>query len=176
MERVLGFAARFMDEVRGDVGRAKMDGSDTPPRIRSVHERPGHATPEFRTLNIPLPEGMCGVSPEVLSGAIARYAAKKRPDCLLLTLEAENDDGSLLIAEARCKWGTRLFWMQPFRAVDGRVEWGEPVGGGWRDPGEEEMILDAAFPHTLALAPEPAPRKERAAASPAARREAALSN
>lgn len=172
MERVLGFAARFVEEVRSDVGRAKMDGSDTPPRIRCVHERPGHATPEFRTLNIPVPEGLGGVSPEVLSGVIARYAADKKPDCLLLALEAENDEGPLLIAEARCKWGTRLFWVQPFRVGGARVEWGEPLGGGWRDPEDEEMILDAAFPRVLPPLPETPVRKER---SPAARREAALS-
>lgn len=145
MERVLGFATRFLEEVREDVERAKMDGSDTPPRVRAVHERPGHATPEFRTLNIPIPSALGGVSPDVLSGTIARFAASKNPDCLILALEAETPDGLVLIAEARCKLGTRLFWMQPFRVTAMHVEWGEPESGGWRDPGEEEMILDAAF-------------------------------
>jgi hypothetical protein len=145
MERVLSFATRFLEEVRSDIGRAKMDGSDTPPRIRSVHERPGHATPEFRTLNIPVPEALGGVSPEVLSGTVARYAATKKPECLLLAFEAEASGEPVLIAEARDRWGTRLFWVQPFQVVDTHVEWGEPLGDGWRDPGEEEMILDASF-------------------------------
>jgi hypothetical protein len=145
MERVLGFATRFLEEVRDDISRTRMDGSDTPPRVRSVHEQPGHATPDFRTLNIPVPAGFGGLSPEVLSGAIARYAAQKKPDCLLLAFEAENADGPVLIAEARCRYGTRLFWMQPYTVAATHVEWGEPLDGGWRDPGDEEMILDAAF-------------------------------
>ena len=149
MERVLSFATRFLDEVRDDLSRAKMDGSDTPPRLRCVHERPGHATPEFRTLNIPIPERMVGVSPEVLSGSIAQYAADKKPDCLMLALEAEMDGRPVLIAEARCKYGTRLFWMQPFEVLATHVEWGEPLAGGWRDPEDEEMILDASFPRTV---------------------------
>lgn len=145
MERVLSFATRFLEEVRDDIARARMDGSDAPPRVRSVHERPGHATPEFRTLNIPVPERLGGLSPEVLSGTIARYAATKQPDVLLLALEAETEDGPVLIAEARCRFGTRLFWMQSFTANGSRVTWGQPVENGWRDPGDEEMILDAAF-------------------------------
>jgi len=154
MERVLGFAARFVEEVREDIGRAKMDGSDTPPRVRCVHERPGHASPEFRTLSIPVPEGLGGVSPEVLSGVIARYAATKKPDCLLLAMEAETEaHGPVLIAEARCRYGTRMFWVQPYRMEPTHVEWGDPLDGGWRDPGDEEMILDAAFtPATAARA------------------------
>lgn len=145
MERVLTFAARFLDEVRDDIHRGKMDGSDTPPRIRSVHERPGHATPEFRTLTIPIPDGYGGLGPDVLSGAIARFAGSKKPDCLLLAFEAENDDGPLLVAEARCRYGTRLFWLQPYTFEGGHLGWGEPVSGGWQDPEDEEMILDAAF-------------------------------
>ena len=43
-------------------------------------------------------------------------------------------------------FGTRLFWMQPYTVGGSQgVEWGEPVGEGWNDPGEEEMILDGAF-------------------------------
>ena len=145
MERVLTFAARFLEEVRDDIHRCKMDGSDTPPRIRSVNERSGHATPEFRTLTIPIPDGYGGMSPDVLSGAIAKFAGTRRPDTLILAFEAENDDGPLLIAEARCRHGTRLFWMQPFAWTDSKLAWGEPVTGGWQDPGDEEMILDAAF-------------------------------
>lgn len=159
MERVLGFAARFLEEVREDLGHAKMDSSDTPPRIRCVHERPGHASPEFRTLNIPVSDGLGGVSPEVLSGAIAGYAAGIRPDCLLLALEAETQDqGPVLIAEARCRQGTRMFWVQPYRMEPTHVAWGDPLGGGWRDPGDEEMILDAAFANvrtTVVPAPKP---------------------
>jgi len=150
MERVLSFATRFLEEVRDDIGRARMDGSDAPPRVRSVHERAGHATPEFRTLNIPVPAGLGGVSPEVLSGTIARYAATKKPDVLLLALEAETGDGPVLIAEARCRFGTRLFWMQPFTVQGSRVTWAQPLENGWRDPGEEEMILDPAFGHSAA--------------------------
>jgi hypothetical protein len=145
MERVLGFASRFLDEVRSDIGRTRMEGADTPPRIRSIHEKPGHATPEFRTLSIPIPDDFGGLSPDVMSGAIARFAATKKPDCILLAFEAENADGPVLIGEARCRYGTRLFWMQPYTVADTHVEWGEPVGGGWQDPDEEEMILDAAF-------------------------------
>src|SRR4051794_21442922 len=151
MERGLTFAARFLDEVRDDIHRCKMDGSDTPPRIRSVHEPPGHATPEFRTLTIPIPDGFGGLSPDVLSGAIAKFARSKRPDSLILAFEAENDDGPLLIAEARCRYGTRLFWMQPYTWIDSRMEWGEPIRGGWQDPGGEEMILDAAFSNSRAV-------------------------
>jgi hypothetical protein len=131
MERTLGFATRFLEEV--------------PPRIRSVHEAAGHATPEFRTLNIPMPDGIGGASPEILSGAIARFASAKKPDRLLLALEAQVEGGSVLIAEARDRAGTRLFWVQPFAVKGTRVEWSEPLDGGWRDPGAEEMILDASF-------------------------------
>jgi len=146
MERVLGFAARFLEEVRDDIARGKMDGSDTPPRIRCVHERPGHASPEFRTLSIPVPEGFGGMSPEVMAGSIAKFAAGKKPDCLLLAFEAETEDlGPVLIAEARCRYGTRMFWVQPYSMLATHVEWGDPVDGGWRDPGDEEMILDEAF-------------------------------
>lgn len=145
MERTLGFATRFLDEVRDDIGQAALGGTDTPPRIRSVHEAPGHATPEFRTLNIPMPDGIGGASPEILSGAIARFAADKKPDRLLLALEAQMDGASVLIAEARDRAGTRMFWVQPFATVGTQVLWSEPLDGGWRDPGDEEMILDASF-------------------------------
>jgi hypothetical protein len=153
VERVLSFATRFLDEIRDDIARARMDGSDAPPRLRGIHERPGHATPEFRTLNIPVPAGLGGVSPEVLSGTIARYAVSKTPDVLLLALEAETGDGPVLIAEARCRFGTRLFWMQPFSVNGSLVTWGQPVDNGWRDPGDEEMILDAAFSRFSAGSP-----------------------
>jgi hypothetical protein len=150
MERTLSLATRFLDEMRGDIEQALAAGSDTPPRVRSVHERAGHATPEFRTLAIPVPEGVGSVSPQILSGTIARYASTKHPDCLMLALEAQVEDesgtaGPVLIAEARDRAGTRLFWMQPYTVKNGRPVWGEPSDGGWRDPGEEEMILDAAF-------------------------------
>ncbi len=150
MERVLGMATRFLDEVRGDVERAAEAGSDLPPRLRAVHEHPGHATPEYRTLAIPIPAGVAGAPPEILSGVIARYAATKRPDVLVLTLDAEmeREDGTrgpVLIAEARCRFGTRLFWVQPYDVRDRRVQWGPPAGGGWQDPGDEDMILDGSF-------------------------------
>jgi hypothetical protein len=145
MERTLNFATRFLDEVRTDLARAAKEGSDSPPRIRSVHEVAGHATPEFRTLNIPLPPGVGGAPPEILSGSIARFANEKKPDRMMLALEAEIDESAVLIAEARDRAGSRMFWVQPFRRESGEVYWGEPLDGGWRDPAEEEMILDAAF-------------------------------
>jgi hypothetical protein len=150
LERTLGMATRFLDEVRDDIGRAALEGADIPPRLRSVHEKPGHATPEFRTVAIPIPEGVEGAPPEILSGTIARYAGAKKPDCLLLAMEAELDtDGrgsrSVLIAEARDRTGTRMYWMQPYSPSGTRVDWDEPITGGWCDPGEAEMILDAAF-------------------------------
>lgn len=149
-ERTRELAQAFLEEVRREFERAVLAGSDLPPRIRSVHERVGHATPEYRTFAVPIPSGGGGASPEVLSGVIARYAEQKSPMCLLLALDAETqaEEGarhSILIAEARDLSGTRLFFLQPFRVELGRLKWEEPVGGGWRDPGEEEMILDASF-------------------------------
>jgi hypothetical protein len=52
----------------------------------------------------------------------------------------------VLIAEARDRTGTRMYWMQPYHPAGTRVDWDEPLAGGWMDPGEAEMILDAAFP------------------------------
>jgi hypothetical protein len=182
-ERTLGMASRFLEEVREDIRRAAQEGGDIAPRIRSVHERAGHATPEFRTVAIPLPDEMSAMPPEVLSGTIAQYARRRTPDCLLLAMEAEmQDDGgdtrSLLIAEARDRAGTRMYWMQPFRPSGAAVDWDEPVEGGWRDPGEGEMILDAAFAGRD-LPPEPPrrrrrPRRPAREAVPAADREVAL--
>jgi hypothetical protein len=99
---------------------------------------------------LPIPETAGGASPTVLSRSIARFAETRQPSCLLLALEvvtpsASGEGRPLLIAEARDQKGTRLFLMQPFERADGRIEWQEPIEGGWRDPGEEEMILDAAF-------------------------------
>lgn len=149
LERTLGAATRFLEEMREELERAAADGGAVPPRLRSVHERPGHATPEYRTLAIPVPEGLVGSSPEILSGAIARFAQAKPPAALLLALDLVLDAGSgpgpVLVAEARDAAGTRLFWMQPYRSVEGKLRWDEPLEGGWRDPGEEEMILDAAL-------------------------------
>ena len=149
-ERTLELAHAFLEEVRRDLERAASDGSDLPPRIRSIHERVGHATPEYRTFAVPVPSGAAGASPEVLSGVIARYAAQKSPLGLILALDAVTrlDGGiqySVLISEVRDRNGLRLFFVQPFRQEGGRLYWGEPEEGGWRDPGEEEMILDAAF-------------------------------
>jgi hypothetical protein len=151
LERTLGMATRFLEEVRDDIGRAAMEGEDIPPRLRSVHEKAGHATPEFRTLAIPVPDGLGSVPPEILSGSIARYAESRKPDCLMLAMEAEmqaegDESRSVLIAEARDRTGTRMYWMQPFRPGESRIDWEEPLTGGWCDPGEAEMILDAAFP------------------------------
>jgi hypothetical protein len=52
---------------------------------------------------------------------------------------------ALLVGEARDRAGTRLFIVQPFSVKDRRVVWGDPLDGGWRDPGEDEMIIDEAF-------------------------------
>lgn len=173
IERTLGMATRFLDEIRDDIGRAAREGADIEPRIRSVHERPGHATPEFRTIAIPLPDAMQTAPPEVLSGTIAQYARRRAPDCLLLAMEAEMESGdagrrTLLIAEARDRSGTRMYWMQPFQNGGRTVDWEEPLEGGWRDPGEAEMILDAAFAGRE-LPPDPAPRTRRRRPGGAAR-------
>jgi len=149
-ERTLRFAHEFLREMRVDMARAISDGSDLPPRLRTVNDRPGHASPEFRTLAVPIPAGGGGASPTVLSRSIARFAETKQPSCLLLALEVVGADGNgepqpLLVAEARDRKGTRLFLMQPFEVVEGAIRWHEPLEGGWRDPGDEEMILDAAF-------------------------------
>ena len=149
-ERTLRLAHDFLEESRLDLERAVSEDADLPPRIRMVHERSGHASPEYRTLAVPIPPGGEGGSPTVLSGAIARYAATRDPHCLLLVLDVLGSDGEgpcdrILIAEARDRFGTRFFLVQPFEVNDGRVAWQEPLEGGWRDPGEEEMILDAAF-------------------------------
>ena len=152
LERTLNHATRFVEEVRSDIERAWRDSADLPPRIRSVHETPGHTTPEFRTLSIPIPPGAGSLPVEVLSGLIAHYAGEKRPDRLLLALEAEMDGGPILIAEARDRGGSRLFWLQPFSRLAGEITWGEPRNGGWCDPGDQEMILDESFLHL------PAPR------------------
>lgn len=132
------------------MARAAADGSDTPPRLRTVHERQGHASPEYRTLNIPVPDAAGGSSPVALSALIANYADRRAPDAMLLAMELVADDGTgtarpLLVAEARDRDGVRLFWKQPFGVERGLTDWGEPEDGGWQDPGGEEMILDAAF-------------------------------
>lgn len=149
-ERVLEMAHAFLQEVRRDLEKAAAEGADLPPRLRTVQARPGHGTPEYRTLAIPVPAGGEGSSPEILSSLIARYTSEKPASCLLLALDvvADADPGGprpLLIAEARDRWGTRIFLMQPFRIRNGVIHWEEPVNGGWQDPGAEEMILDAAF-------------------------------
>jgi hypothetical protein len=147
---MLRLAHEFLREARVDLVRAATDGSDLPPRIRIVHDRPGHASPEFRTLAVPIPDDAAGASPSVLSSTIAQYARRHPPSCLMLVLDVvgTGDDGTpqpLLIAEARDRLGHRLFIVQPFKIDDGRVSWGEPMEGGWRDPGDDEMIIDAAF-------------------------------
>lgn len=149
-ERTLRLAHEFLMETRVELARAAAEGADLPARIRTVHDRTGHSSPEYRTLFVPIPEGAEGSSPSVLSGAIARYAARRPPSCLLLSLDVlgTSDAGtpqSLLIAEARDRSGTRMYLVQPFDVAGGRIAWHEPIEGGWRDPGEEEMILDAAF-------------------------------
>jgi hypothetical protein len=148
-QRTLAQAERFLEEVRQDLERARLAGLTTPPRLRSIHERPGHATPEYRTLMIPPLPGQHTLSPEVLSAAIACFAAKCPADRLVLVMDAERQDGDasspVLIAEARDHAGTRLFLMQPYTCCDRGLTWATPVAGGWVDPGAEDMILDAAF-------------------------------
>lgn len=149
-QRVLELAHAFLEEARRDLEKASAEGADLPPRLRVVNIRQGQTAPEFRTLAIPVPPGGEGSSPEILSSLIARYAADKPATCLLLALDvvAADGDGSqqpMMIAEARDRGGTRFFMMQPFRVHEGIVHWEEPLGGGWQDPGGEEMILDAAF-------------------------------
>jgi hypothetical protein len=165
-------ARAFLAEVRRDLEKATAAGCDLPPRLRSVHVRAGHATPEYRTLAIPTTPGD-DPSPDVLSGLIARYAAVRSPSCMILALDGLSlgDDGQprpILIAEARDALGNRVFWMQPFRAVEGKIEWEEAVGGGWQDPGEQELILDLAFagsPVAGEVFPLPAPAPETHLAS-----------
>lgn len=143
-------AALFLDEVRHEIERAAVEGTNTAPRLRSIHERIGHATPEYRNIGIPIPSEADGASPEILSAAIARFAASKTPERLLLAVDATMDMGEgiphpVLIAEARDLAGTRRFWMQPYHLDCETVRWDEPLAGGWQDPGNEEMILDAGF-------------------------------
>lgn len=149
-QRVLEMAHTFLEEVRRDLERVAAEGSDLPPRLRLVNHRQGQAAPELRTLALQVPEGAEGSSPEVLSGMIARYVADRPMTMLLLALEVigTGEDGSpqpLLIAEVRERSGIRFFMMHPFRIQEGVVEWQEPLGDGWQDPGAEEMILDASF-------------------------------
>ena len=136
-----------------------------------MHTRAGHATPEYRTLAIPLVRGT-KPSTSLLSQSISQYARTKPPCCIILAFDALLDaevgePTPVLIVEARDRWGTRLFFVQPFRCEGERIAWGEPVGGGWREPGEDEMILDASFapplgevggqPHFAAAAHAPTP-------------------
>lgn len=150
-ERTLEWAHAFLEDVRKEIAAAALAGNDVPPRLRSVHERPGHATPEYRTLAIPVNDDVGGASPEVLSGIIARFARAKPASCLILVFDAvmqgaNGDPGSVLIAEVRDRAGSRYFLVQPFaRGEAGAVSWEDPIEGGWREPGDEEMILDAAF-------------------------------
>lgn len=161
-------ARAFVSEVRRDLERAAVMGADLPPRIRTMHTRAGHATPEYRTLALPVEQGEA--SPDAMSHLIARWARLKPACSILLALDAvaPDPDGQtrpVLIAEARDRWGTRLFWMQGFRVVDTRVVWEEPLGGGWQDPGGEELILDEAFESAPAL---PVPRRRALEPAPVA--------
>ena len=169
-ERTIEMAHAFLAEVCRDLERATAAGCDLPPRLRSVHVRAGHATPEYRTLAIPADPGSAGASPEVLSAMIARYAAVRPPCCMILALDglSQGEDGTsrpILIAEARDVVGTRIFWMQPFRATAGKIEWGAPMGGGWQDPDDQELILDLAFAE-VREGPAPAARSVPRAAEP----------
>lgn len=149
-ERTLRIAHDFVEETRQDLQRAIGNDADIPPRIRTANLRQGHASPEYRTLAVPIPQGAEGASPEVLSSSIANYARRRMPNCIVLALDVvgEGADGEpqpILIAEARDRSGTRMYMIQPFTVTNKRISWGEPLEGGWQDPGDEEMILDAAF-------------------------------
>lgn len=159
-ERTLEIAAAFLEDTRRDLERATVHGCDMLPRLRTVHLRDGHATPEFRTLAIPNVPGTAGASPEILGALIARFALIHPPCVMALAFDCVSKSmsgaiGPVLIAEVRDIGGTRAFWVQPFTVVQEKIVWGEAVGGGWQDPGEEELILDKAFvvPAT-AMAPE----------------------
>ena len=170
-ERTIEMAQAFLAEVRHDLERATAAGCDLPPRLRSVHVRAGHATPEYRTLAIPADPGAGGASPEELSTMIARYAAMRPPSCMILALDglSQGEDGAsrpILIAEARDAIGTRVFWMQPFRAVAGKIEWEPPMAGGWQDPAEQELILDLAFVEAAEAPPAIGRTHRRAATEP----------
>lgn len=149
-ERTLELASAYVREVQHDLERASALGFDLPPRVRTVHTRSGHATPEYRTLAIPTEPDGSALAPDTLSALICRYVATRPATCLLLAMEGLYDAGAeepypILIAEARDAGGTRAYWMQPFRRTAGGVAWDEAFGGGWQDPGEQELILDAAF-------------------------------
>jgi hypothetical protein len=149
-ERTRAHADRFLDEMRHEIVRCCARGASFIPHLRCVHEKQSHATPEFRTLLIPQGDGVAEISPEALSYTIAEFARRRTPDRLILVMDAvhRQDDGepeAVLIAEARDRVGTRLFLIQPYRAGNGDVFWHPPRTGSWQDPGDEEMILDAAF-------------------------------
>lgn len=148
-QNTLRLAAAFLDETRRQLERAVAAGVTMPPVLRSVHEKAAHATPEFRTVAIPVPPGCAGLGPGVLSGLIAHFAAEKEPVCLLLALDTAREGegaGSLFVVEARDLAGTRRVWMQPYRVQGAEVRWAEPVASGWAEPDEEEaMVLDEAF-------------------------------
>jgi hypothetical protein len=149
-ERTRAHADLFLEEMRSEIVRCSMDGTGFLPRVRCINERQGHATPEFRTLLIPPGDGATLLSPDALSVTIADFARRRTPDRLVLVMDATysadgGEEASILVAEARDRVGTRLFLIQPYRGTGGSVIWQPPRNGSWQDPGEEEMILDAAF-------------------------------
>lgn len=146
------FATRFLDEMREAVATAVARGAEVPPRFRSVHETLGHATPEYRTVAIPIPPELGAVSPQILSTTIAHFAADKHPDALALAFPAvcTGDDGKqqpVLISELRDAHGFRRYRICRYAVRRGRVVWQDRAedASRWLDPGEEEMVLDAAF-------------------------------
>jgi hypothetical protein len=97
-----------------------------------------------------MPSGTGGASPDILSAMIASFARDRLPSCMMLVLDAQvtGEPGGpvcLLIAEARDRSGSRYFLTQRFRRSGSLIVWEDPLDGGWRDPGAEEMILDASF-------------------------------
>lgn len=151
-QRTVQLAAAFLEEVRRDVEQAVMGGRDFAPRLRSVHERSGHATPEYRTMAIPVPaEAVAsGHSPELLSRTIAHFAEEKHPVCLFLAVDVLMDTAagppqSALILEARDAAGTRRYLVQTYEVESRRVRWATLRTAEWLDAGDQEMILDAAF-------------------------------
>jgi hypothetical protein len=158
-ERILAMADAFLAEARRDLERAASLGCDLPPRLRSVHSRPGHATPEYRTRAIPPDPAGNPLSPDTLSEMIARYTALKPPSCAMLAMDGIStvgggDERPVLIAEVRDAESTRAFWMQTYRTVGGSVKWDDPVAGGWQDPADNELILDLAFARDMEAPPQ----------------------
>jgi hypothetical protein len=158
--RTLRWAQVFLDEIKCTIERACYSEQDVMlPRMRAVHERRGHATPEFRTAVIPVAGEAAGQFPELLGRTLAQYARTRPPVALLLAIGLvgigrNGQPTNLLILEAHDGKGTRRCWKQGYATGSRTVSWDAPELEGWFEPGEDEMILDIAF----AAAPDPGVR------------------